>query len=172
MYQTEADVREERTRRWLYLLLGASMLIAVGVCGVILFFTLAPTPGARLVGNDRDFVVGEVRERAVKRLQVTELLPAAPNWSEDIIFVVKQTDKSYRAYLGLDPMTGCKINWREPLDRFIDSNCSQVEYTIHGRNQSQAASLAGEPPHMIELEVDVRDGDVYVVDHIVRRDIR
>lgn len=172
MYQSEAELREERTRRLLYILLGISVLISSIICGAILFFALAPSPSTRLVGNDSDFVAGVVSEKAVQRLEVTDLLQAAPNWSEDIVFVVKQSDNEYRAYLGLDPVTGCKINWRDSSDTFVDSTCSQVEYNIHGRNQTQPVSLSSGPQHMVELGVDVRDGEVYIVDHIVRRDIR
>jgi hypothetical protein len=172
MYQTEAEFREERKRRLLYLMLGASVLLSTLICSVIMFFALVPTEGTRLVGRDEEFVVGEVYEEAVPRLDVTELMPAAPNWSEDVIFVMKQSDNTYRAYLALDPVTGCKINWRDASHTFVDSTCSQVEYNVHGRNQTQPASLAGAPQNLVELVVNVEGGDVVVRDRLLRRDIR
>ena len=172
MYQTEAEFREARTRRLLYILLGTSVFISTIICSVILFFALAPAEGTRLVGRDSDYDVGEVYEEAVDRLDVTELMPNAPNWSDDIVFVIKQSDNTYRAYLGLDPVTGCRINWRESQGAFVDSTCSQAQYSVNGRNQTQAASLSASPQHLIELVVDVREGDVYIQDRIKRRDIQ
>jgi hypothetical protein len=153
-------------------MLGTSVLLSTLICSVILFFALVPEEGTRRVGRDDEYAVGEVHSEAVKRLDVTELLPVAPNWSEDVIYVIKQPDNTYRAYLGLDPATGCKLNWRDSSRTFVDSNCSQIEYSINGRNQTQAASLSSTPQHLIELVVDVEQGNVVVHDRLQRRDIR
>ena len=41
MYQTEADLQEDRRRRLLYALLAVSMFVSVAICGTILYFVLA-----------------------------------------------------------------------------------------------------------------------------------
>jgi len=171
MYQTEATLREERTRRLLYLLFGVSMIVSVAICGTILFFMLSPVQGKRLVGRDADFAAGEVAEVPVKQLELSKLLPNSPQWSEDIVFVVKQGDASYQAFLGLDPQSACKLNWRAQERQFVD-RCSQATYSISGRNDQGVATLAARPQHMIELPVEVADGNVYVLDQLVRRDLR
>ncbi len=172
MYQTQAELREARTKRWLYILFGLSMLVLAGTCTVLLVLMSAPTNATRAIGRDSAYVAGEVVEQAVDRLRVTELMPGAPNWSEDIVYVIKQPDNTYRAYLGLDPTTGCKLNWRADSGTFVDSTCSQTEYSIQGLNQTQAGTLAGGPAHLIELMVLVEDGQVVLHDQQVRRDIR
>lgn len=173
MYQTQKEAREARTKRWLYVLFGLSLLVLAATCTVLLVFMSAPTNATRAVGRDSAYPVGEVVERAVTRLRVTESMPGAPNWSEDIVYVIKQPDNTYRAYLGLDPTTGCKINWQDDSRTFVDTTCSQARYSVQGLNQTQAGSLAGGPAHLIELLVLVEDdGQVVLHDQQVRRDIR
>jgi hypothetical protein len=169
MYQTEADLREDRQRRWLYLLFGISMIVSATVCAVILFFTITPPQGKRLVGKQIDFAPGRVTEKAVKRLELTQLLPNSPNWSDDIVFVIRQPNDTYVAFLGLDPMSGCKLNWQTQEQRFFDA-CTQTSYNIAGSNMDQVTTLSTRPNRMIELPVETTEGDVYVIDRILRRD--
>src|SRR3712207_2063558 len=98
MYQTEAQLRENRTRRLLYIFFGVSVFISAIICSLILFFVLVPEQSRRQVGRTSEFAVGAVEERPVQQLQVSQLLPAAPDWSDDIIFVVRQADGEYRAF--------------------------------------------------------------------------
>lgn len=174
MYHTEAELREERNRRLAYIAFAVSMLVSVLICGAILFVVMVPEQSKRLVGKESAFQVGQIEEVPVKRLELTSLLPNKPNWSEDIIFVIKQPDNSYVAFLGLDPISGCKLNWRS--DAFVD-DCTQTRYTISGRNAAYVSTLSGaENPQqsmqMMELPVETRDGQVYVVDRLLRRDRR
>lgn len=171
MYQTETDFREERNRRLMYVLFTASLLISALICSAILFFVLVPRQEKRLVGGEAKFVVGKVAEVPVERLELSKLLPNTPQWSEDIIFVVKQQDASYRAFLALDPASGCKLNWRDQEQQFID-NCSQATYSLAGRNRKGIATLSSQPQHMIELPVEVESGEVYVLDQMKVRDVR
>lgn len=171
MYQTETDFREDRRRRLMYVLFTFSLLVSALICGAILFFVLVPRQEKRLVGGESSFVAGEVSEVPVERLELSKLLPNAPQWSEDIIFVIKQQDESYRAFLALDPSTGCKLNWRDSEQHFID-NCSQATYTLAGRNQGGVTTLSSQPQHMIELPVEVESGEVYVLDQMKVRNIR
>lgn len=168
MYETAADFREARNRRIAYIFFAVSMAVSTVICAIILFLVLAPKEGKRFVGQDATFAVGAVVEVPVTRLELTQLLPNSPTWSEDVIFVVKQRDNSYQAFLALDPQTGCKLNWR--IDAFVD-DCSQTRYTISGRNATAVTTLSSSPVHMIELPTRVEpDGKVYILDRILRRD--
>ena len=171
MYQTDIDVKEERTRRLLYLFFGVSMFVSVAICGTILFLVLSPQQAARRLGHVNQFAVGEVVAVPVKRLELTSLLPKAPNWSESIVYVVKQPNETYQAFLSLDPVTGCKLNWRSEAQRFVD-NCSSTMYTLSGRNATDATTLSSTPTNMLEMPVEVQGDSVYVQDRLLRRSIQ
>jgi hypothetical protein len=168
-YETEGDLRERRNRRLAYTLFTISMLVSSIICGAILFATLAPPEGRRLVGEQSEFVAGDVAQVAVDRLELSQLLPNTPIWSEDIIFMVRMPDNSLRAYLALDPVSGCKLNWRD--DRFYD-DCSGTAYSLTGRNQSQATTLESSPTQMIELPVELEGSQVFILDRRLIRDRR
>lgn len=170
VYQTEVDVREEQRRRIAYFFFAISMIVSVAICATIVFMVMTPDQGRRMIGQESDFAIGEVEDVAVKRLDLTELLPTKPNWSEDIIYVIKQPDSSYRAFLGLDPQSGCLVKWHDDTDEFVDDQCSQTIYSATGRNQTQAASLSGQPAHLIEVPVEIQEGDVYILDRRLVRD--
>jgi hypothetical protein len=169
MYYSEAHLRNERRRRLMYLLFGASMFLTVAICSTILFLMLNPATGRREVGVPNGFTVGEVSEVAVDRLELSRLLPNSPRWSEDIVFVVKQPDNSYQAFLGLDPVSGCKLNWRDQERRFNDS-CTGINYNITGFNVNGVSTLESRVQHMIELPTVVQNNMVYVLDQRVLRD--
>jgi hypothetical protein len=171
MYQTEADLREDRRRRLLYIVFGVSMTISLAICGVILFLLVTPPEGRRLVGREIDFAPGRVTEVAVRRLELTQLLPNTPTWSDNIVFVIRQRDDSYNAFLCFDPVSGCKLNWQSDSQTFYDA-CTNTRYNIAGGNETQIATLAATPARMVELPVEVTDGEVYVIDRILRRDRR
>lgn len=173
-YYGEKDWRDERRRRWLYLFFGACMLISVVIIGAIVLAVLGGDQERRLVGEESDFAVLDVAEVPVERLELTSLLPNRPNWSQDIVFVVKREDNTIRAFLGLDPMSGCKLNWRETA--FVD-DCTGAKYSINGQNTDNATTLAGpananQAMRLIEMPVQVQQGEVYIVDSILRRDQR
>ncbi len=173
-YYGEKDWRDERRRRWLYLFFGACMLTSAVIIGTILLAVLGAGEERRLIGPASEFTVMDVAEVPVERLELTALLPNRPNWSQDIVFVVKREDNTFRAFLGLDPLSGCKLNWR--VDNFVD-DCSSAKYTINGQNTNNASTLAGpananQAQRLIEMPVQIQEGEVYVVDAIIRRDQR
>lgn len=155
----------------MYLLFGASMFLTVAICGTILFLMLNPATGRRALGDTNGFAVGEVAEVAVDRLELSKLLPNSPRWSEDIVFVVKQPDNSYQAFLGLDPQSGCKLNWRDAQREFNDT-CTGSNYDITGFNVNGITTLESRVQHMIELPTEVQGDTVYVLDRRVIRDRR
>jgi hypothetical protein len=171
MYQTEADLREDSRRRVLYLFFGIGLSISAVICGIVLFLVVSPPAGRRHVGRELDFAPGRVAEVPVDRLELTKVLPNTPTWSDNIIFVIRQPDDSFNAFLGFDPVSGCILNWQADSQTFYDA-CSNTRYDIAGGNQTQIASLAATPARMIELPVEIEDGDVFIVDRILRRDRR
>ncbi len=171
MYQTEADLREDRRRRILYLVFGVAMTISALICGVVLFLVTNPPAGRRHVGQERDFTPGRVAQVAVERLELTQILPNAPRWSDNIVFVIRRADNTYTAFLGFDPVTGCILKWQADTQTFYDA-CSNTRYDIAGGNQTQAASLEATPARMIELPVEIENGNVFILDRILRRDRR
>lgn len=168
MYYDEATLRQERTRRLLYLVFGVSMGLSLLICAVLLYFITVPREQSRLLGSASEFPVGDVIEVAVARLEFTKTLPNAPTWSESIVYVVKQPNEGYQAFLSVDPVSGCKINWRAASKRFVD-DCSNTQYTVSGRNDTGAASLSSTPQNMIEMPVEVKGDQVFVVDRMLRR---
>lgn len=171
MYQTESDLREDRRRRILYLFFGVSITLSAVICGVVLWLVVNPPAGRRLVGREIDFAPGQVAEVAVERLELTKIMPSGPTWSDNIVFVIRRADDSYNAFLGYDPVSGCKLNWGTDSQTFYDS-CSNTHYNIAGSNETQVASLAGAPARMIEVPVEIESGNVYIIDRILRRDRR
>jgi hypothetical protein len=171
---SDRDWRDERRRRWLYLFFGACMITSALIIGAILFAVLRGGEQRRLVGQEAEFAVLDVTEVPVERLDLTTLLPNRPSWSQDIVFVVKREDNTIRAFLGLDPLSGCKLNWRE--NAFVD-DCSGAKYSVNGQNADNATTLSGpananQAQRMIEMPVQIQEGDVYIVDRILRRDQR
>lgn len=166
-----AELHRERQRRWLYGLFGLAMSLSLAICTLIGFQVLNPPPGRRLVGTVDDFVPGRVTEVAVPRLEITQLLPGAPAWSDNIVFVLRHPDDAYTAFLGFDPVSGCKLNWRSASQTFYDL-CTNVHYNLAGSNQSQPASLSATPARLIELPVQIEGQQVYILDRIRYRDRR
>lgn len=168
MYYNESTLKQERTRRLLYLVFGVSMFLSLAICGVLLFLVTTPREQSRLLGRAGQFAVGEVVAVPVARLEFTKMLPNAPAWSESIVYVVKQPNASYQAFLSVDPVSGCKINWRPAAKRFVD-DCSSTAYTVSGRNDTGTASQSATPQNMIEMPVEVQGDQVFVVDRMLRR---
>lgn len=168
MYYDESSMRQERRRRLLYLVFGVSMTLSIAICGVLVFLVTTPGEKSQLLGSASKFGVGEVVEVPVPRLEFTRMLPNSPNWSETIVYVVKQPNAAYQAFLSLDPVTGCKINWRPESQRFFD-DCSSTAYTVSGHNDTGSATQASTPQNMIEMPVEVKGDQIFVVDRMLRR---
>jgi hypothetical protein len=172
MYQSANDLREERRRRQLYLVFGTAVVIAVAICAVLGFTML--TPGVALVRLGPENRFGSAADRpvdvAVRQLETSKLIPNRPTLSEDVVFVVRQTD-GYRAFLGTDPSSGCFLAWRTEEQVYVDA-CGQHSYGFTGRNTNQLTTTSSRPVNMVELPVVVQDGVLFVEDRILHRDIR
>ena len=172
MYQTEQDIREERRRRLLYLVFALGTGAAVVICAVVGFLAFLPQSDLVRLGPEERFATAESApvDVPVERLGISGLIPNRPSLSEDVIFVVRDRG-TLRAFLGIDPSSGCFLSWQNAQQLFVDS-CAQHSYGFTGRNTNQLATETTRPVNMVELPVQVTDGVVFVEDRFLRRDLR
>jgi hypothetical protein len=173
MYETVEDLRDARRRRVLYTIFAIGMGVSAIICAFLTFAVF--TPGARQVRLGAESIFAragtEPVDIAVRQLETSKLIPNRPTLSEDVIFVVRDQQHGFRAFLGTDPATGCFLSWRKAEKLFID-NCAQHSYGFTGRNTNQLTVGANLPANMVELPVTVQNGVLFVEDRILRRDIR
>lgn len=165
------ELREARRRRILYFVFTLSLVASSVICVVLLFAMGNPPNRPIALGNVDKFTVGEPEDVAVKQLETTKLIPNHSTLSEDVIYVVKQPDGSYRALLGMDPVHGCFLSWKKDQRRYTGP-CTNVSYDVNGVNQDSLAGGGTQPSHMVALPTSIRDNVVYIEDRIERRDIR
>jgi hypothetical protein len=172
MYQSPKELRDERRRRQLYLFFAFALIVAAVVCGVLGFLMLTPhTPLVRLGPTSKFGSAGDQPvDVAVQELEISHLIPNRPALSDDVIFVVRD-GADFRAFLGIDPSSGCFLSWRAAEQIFRDS-CNQHAYGFTGRNNDQLTTTTTRPVNMVELPVTVRADGLFVEDRILRRDLR
>jgi hypothetical protein len=172
MYQSPKELRDERRRRQLYLFFAFALIVAAVVCGVLGFLMLTPrTPLVRLGPTSKFGSAGDQPvDVAVQELEISHLIPNRPALSDDVIFVVRD-GADFRAFLGIDPSSGCFLSWRAAEQIFRDS-CNQHSYGFTGRNNDQLTTTTTRPVNMVELPVTVRADGLFVEDRILRRDLR
>lgn len=172
MYQSPRELRDERRRHHLYFFFAFSVVTAAVVCGVLGFLMLTPrTPLVRLGPTSNFGSAGEQPvDVAVQELDVSRLIPNRPTLSDDVIFVVRDGGE-FRAFLGIDPSSGCFLSWRTAEQLFRDS-CNQHSYGFTGRNTDQLTTTTTKPVNMVELPVTVRADGLFVEDRILHRDLR
>ena len=172
MYQSPQELRDERRRQRLYLFFAFAMVTAAVVCGVLGFLILTPrTPLVHLGPTSKFGSAGDQPvDVAVQELEISHLIPNRPALSDDVVFVVRD-GAEFRAFLGIDPSSGCFLSWRAAEQLFRDS-CNQHSYGFTGRNTDQLTTTATRPINMVELPVTVRSDGLFVEDRILRRDLR
>ncbi|GAC1564079.1 MAG: hypothetical protein NVS4B8_04160 [Herpetosiphon sp.] len=165
------ETRETRQRRVMYIIFAVGMLISLAICGW-LFVAVAKQP-IHLVrlGPLQTFKVAQPIDVPVKQLETSKLIPSRSNLSEDIIFVVQQTDGSFRAFLGLDPVSGCFMLWHKE-SREYGGSCTQTTYDINGINKNDVATGVRRPTNMVEFPTRIENNVLFLEDRILRRDIR
>lgn len=172
MYQSPKELRNERRRRQLYLFFAFAVITAAVVCGLLGFLMLTPrTPLVRLGPTSKFGSAGDQPvDVAVQELEISHLIPNRPTLSDDVIFVVRD-GADFRAFLGIDPSSGCFLSWRAAEQLFRDS-CNQHSYGFTGRNTDQLTTTTIRPVNMVELPVTVRADGLFAEDRILRRDLR
>ena len=172
MYQAYDDSPQERRRRYLYIVFAAGMALSAAICAVLMYVILLP--GAPLVrlGPESRFAGATARpvDVAVRQLRTSELIPNRPTLSDDVVFVVRDAGV-FRAFLGVDPQSGCFLSWSLERQLYVDA-CALQSYGFTGRNTDQLTTADSRPVNMVELPVTVQDGVLFVEDRILRRDLR
>lgn len=122
-------------------------------------------------GFTDDYVNNVPQRFAVDKLEVSSWAKQRPEVSEDIIFVMRDQDGVWWAFLGLDMRTGCFLNWNSSEQLFVspgDPKCLSSRYTPDGRYLDSFES-SDPPKPMARLRVEIRDSRVFVVDSLVPR---
>ncbi len=160
------ELRAARRQRILYFVFALSLLIATVICGALFYAMSKGDVRPITLGPASRFAVGQPIDVAVKQLETSKLIPTRSLLSEDVIFVVKQADGRFRAWLGVDPVAGCFLSWQADQQHY--TGCSAATYDVNGRNTDQLFTPSSQPVNMIELPTEVRDQQVFVLDQIVR----
>lgn len=168
--QFDREERAARRQRLLYIFFGLGMATSVVICAVLLFLVTKPEIKSISLGSVDRFPLGVPIDVAVKRLETSKLIPSSAQLSEDVIYVVKQSDGSFQALLGLDPVAGCFLSWQPEQQRYI--GCTTFTYNPNGINTEQVSTSASRPANMVAFPTEVRDNVLYIKDQILRRDIR
>lgn len=160
--------RQERSQRRALVLFAAVLLILLGLCAVIGLQILAPPTPLIPVGRIEDYGDEQPRRFSVPRLEISQLIPSRDSLnSEDVIYVRREGASGWVALLGVDTLSGCFLYWDAAVGLYRDNNCLGSRYTPDGRYQG--GLLSGEQPQpMAQLPVEVRDGQVFVRDEILR----
>src|SRR5687768_5941412 len=113
MYHSPTELRDERRRRLLYGIFAFALVASALICAGVGLAMLTPDDRMIRLGAMRDFASASAEpvDIAVDQLDVSRLIPNRPSLSEDIVFVVRD-NAEYRAFLGIDPPSGCFLSWR------------------------------------------------------------
>jgi Rieske Fe-S protein len=159
---------EQRRQRRALILFAAAALVLLSLCLVIGVRLLAPPTPQIPVGFVSDYIGNQPRRFSVPMLKVSTLIQRRErSISEDTIYVRRESDGSWVALLGVDTLSGCFLYWDDQAGLYRDINCLGSRYTPDGRYLD--GLITGEQPqNMARLPVDVRDGQVFVRDELMR----
>ena len=159
---------EQRRQRRALIVFAAAALVLLSFCAVIGVQLLARPAPEIPAGFVSEYTSNQPRRFAVPMLKVSSLIQRrARNISEDTIFVRHENDGSWVALLGVDTLSGCFLYWDDQVGLYHDVNCLGSRYTPDGRYLD--GLITGEQPqNMARLPVDVRDGQVFVRDELMR----
>jgi Rieske Fe-S protein len=160
--------RQERGQRRALLLFAAALAVLIGFCAVVGWRMLVPLPRLIPAGQVADYADEQPRRFSVPRLRVSELIPKRDSLNtEDVIYVRRDGAGGWIALLGVDTLSGCFLYWNAAAGLYTDNNCLGSRYTPDGRYQG--GLITGELPQpMARLQVEVRDGQVFVRDELER----
>ena len=159
---------EQRRQRRALILFGLAALVLIGFCGLYGLRLLTLESPAIPVGKIEDYVDEQPHRFQVPRLKTSTLIQRRDQTlSEDQIYVRRESDGSWVALLGADTLSGCFLYWDAQAGLFQDVSCLGARYTPNGRYLDGLTS-GEQPQNMARLAVEVRDGQVFVRDEIVR----
>ena len=161
--------QQERRQRLLFALFGLALTIALVSFCFVGFQIVARSPREIDAGRVSDYVDNVPRRFAVEKLDVSTWSQRRMDVSDDIIFVMREQDGTWRALLGLDMRTGCFLSWDADNQLFVspsDPQCLSTRYTPDGR-YLDGVEISEPPRPMAELRLEIRDGMVVVFDSLV-----
>ncbi len=161
--------QQERQQRLLFALFGLALTIALVVFCFVGFHIVARSPREIDAGRVNEYVDNVPRRFAVEKLDVSTWAQRRMDVSDDIIFVMREQDGTWRALLGLDMRTGCFLSWDRDDQLFVapsDPQCLDTRYTPDGR-YLDGFEISEPPRPMAELRMEIRDGSVIVFDSLV-----
>jgi Rieske Fe-S protein len=159
---------EQRRQRRALIVFALAVAVFIGFCGLfgLRLLTLQSPPIS--VGNVADYADQKQRRFEVARLKTSSLIQRRDQTlSEDLIYVRHDEAAGWIALLGVDTLSGCFLYWDEQAGLFQDVSCLGARYTPDGRYLDGLQS-GEQPQNMARLPVDVRDGQVFVRDEIIR----
>lgn len=165
------EMRDARRQRVLYVVFGLTVVVLMVVCVGLLFAMMSQGTALVRLGATTQFIQGEPRDVAVRALETSKLMPNRTTLSEDVIFVIKQPDGSFRALLGIEPIHGCFVSW-SATTRHYSGSCSTDRYDANGINVTGVSSAAGNVANMIEFPTSVENNVLFLEDRVLRRDVR
>jgi Rieske Fe-S protein len=171
MQETSQQIaQQERYQRFWMAMVGLSLLLVMGVFCFIGSQIITPEPREIAAGQVDTYVDNVPQRLAVEKLAISDWVERRMKVSEDIIFVMRDGDGVWYALLGVDMRTGCFLHWEEQDSLYMspsDPNCLEARYTPDGRFVDSLPS-SDAPKPMARLEVEIREGEVIVLDKLLR----
>jgi Rieske Fe-S protein len=162
------QARQERHQRRALLLFALAGVILLGLCSVIGWRLIAPPTTLIAAGSVGDYTTTQPRRFSVRQLDVSKLIARRDaTFSEDTLFVRRDSDGTWVALLGIDTLSGCFLYWDDQLGLFQDINCLGSRYTPDG-HYLDGLRTGEQPQNMARLPVEVRDDQVFVRDELLR----
>ncbi len=161
---------EERKHRFWSALVGLSLILLTLVFCFTAYQIITPEPRELDAGLGESYTDNVPKRFAVEQLAVSEWAERRMNVSEDIVFVMRDSDGTWYALLGVDMRTGCFLHWDEEIAMYAspsDLQCLETYYTPYGQHYDSMPT--SEPPKpMARLRVELREGRVVVLDSLLR----
>ncbi|MCG8346904.1 MAG: hypothetical protein MI924_03905 [Chloroflexales bacterium] len=162
--------RQERNQRLALIIFGIALFGVVLFCAMIGWQILAPGPREIAAGAVNTYSVNTPQRFVVPKLAVSAWVRQRRDVSEDVVFVFYDQDGSWRAFLGMDTVTGCFLDWNAAEQLFVasrDPECLGARFTPDGR-YLDGGNPAQQQQQMIQLPVETRTNTVVVFDQLFR----
>lgn len=169
------QAKHDALQRPMFLAFGVVLLLSAAIFCFVGFQIVARAPREIPAGHASDYRPNVPQRFETEKLEVSSRARQRPALSDDIVFVVRSENDTWRAFLGLDMQTGCFLNWDAPSQLFVaadDPQCLAARYTLDGRYLDGMPMDNITPQPMAQLYVEVRaDGSVVVLDNLVQTSV-
>lgn len=167
--RVEQEARREHQQRLAMVGIGTLLVLALAVFCFVGVQIVTPEQREIDAGLVTEYVDNVPRRFEVEQLSVSLWAERRQDVSDDIIFVMREQDGTWRALLGLDMRTGCFLHWEEATQLFESPSspeCLNARYTPDGRFLD-GLPIGDSPKPMAELKLEIRDDQVVVIDSLV-----